>query len=423
VRVYALGIERDDTRLADGTERPDASSKRQLGFRADHSWAAGQLTVQGDAFEGGDDPGNILAPRMHGGNLLAHWDSRLADGSPYRLQAYYDVQARQDAQTLRNRSRAVDLQFTHEPWMPEGQTLLWGGGYRSGEDRNEPTPLIRFQPADRSLSWANLFVQHQWRVQRWQLTSGIKAERNSYTGLEWLPSLRLAYQHASDDSTWAALSRAVRAPARLDREFYFPGNPPFTVAGGAGFESETANVLELGHRGQAGPNLNYSVTAFRQQYQDLRAGRGTPTVVANRISGFSQGVEAWVQWQPLANARFSVGYLGLREKLHFDDAPTDTVSIPALGNDPRQQWKLRAQFDLPHRTELDLLVRHIGALPAPAVPAYTVTDLRLGWQVSRTLEVSLLARNLFDRRHAEFGPATSSSEFGRRLFLRLVFQL
>ena len=48
---------------------------------------------------------------------------------------------------------------------------------------------------------------------------------------------------------------------------------------------------------------------------------------------------------------------------------------------------------------------------------------RLGWQATPEIEVSLLAQNLFDKRHAEFNAANVASQFGRRLFLKVVFQL
>ena len=101
----------------------------------------------------------------------------------------------------------------------------------------------------------------------------------------------------------------------------------------------------------------------------------------------------------------------------------DGNGITALGNDPRSEWKLRAQFDLPYRLELDVLARRVGALPAPAVPAYTAVDLRLGWQATPRIELSLLAKNLLGDRHAEFNAPAVASEFGRRVFLRAVFQL
>ncbi|MCE3272870.1 MAG: hypothetical protein K0S57_3267 [Ramlibacter sp.] len=215
----------------------------------------------------------------------------------------------------------------------------------------------------------------------------------------------------------------MRAPARLDRDFFFPADPPFVIAGGADFQSEVANVLEIGHRGQAGRDLSYSFTAFHQQYEGLRAGIGTPSVVSNRIDGWSRGVEAWGQWQPHPRARLGAGLTTLRKKLHFASGPEDPVSIPNLGNDPEYQWQLRAQFDLPYRTELDLHLRRVGALPAPAVPAYTSLDARIGWQVTSRVEVSLLGQNLLNDRHAEFDAAATTSFFGRRIFVKVLVQL
>ncbi|RYZ06385.1 MAG: TonB-dependent receptor [Comamonadaceae bacterium] len=423
LRLYALTVDRGGTRMQDGSARPDGQSKQQLGFRADTPLHDGSLTVQGGIYRGGDDPASNLAPKMHGANLLARWDGRFAGGSPYRLQAYYDLQARDETITFRNRAESVDLQFTHEPQLGAGQQLLWGAGYRTGEDTNEGSLLVRFDPAERRLSWGNVFAQHQLRHARWQLTTGLKAERNTYTGVEWLPSLRLAYDHGGQASTWAALSRVVRAPARIDREFFLPGNPPYIIAGGPDFQSEVARVLEVGHRGQAGRDLSYSVTGFVQDYDRLRAGRGTPAVVANRIEGQSHGLEAWGRWQPMDKARLTVGYLGIHKDLRFSEGPPDTASIPSLGNDPRHQWTLRSQFDLPQRTELDLQLRRVSALPAPAVPGYTALDARLGWQVTPAVEISLLAQNLLGRDHREFEPAASGSWFGRRVILKVAVQL
>ncbi|MDB5856339.1 MAG: hypothetical protein JWQ76_28 [Ramlibacter sp.] len=424
LRLYALALDRDNTSRADGVERPDAAAKHQVGFRSDLALAPGQLTVQGDAFRGGDDPANGLAPKLHGGNLLARWDGRFAGGSPYRLQAYYDLQARDEALTFRNRAESVDLQFTHEPQLPPGQQLLWGAGYRTGRDSNDPSPALVFIPAERRLAWSNVFVQHQLKYGAWQFTVGAKVEHNTYTGYEFLPSLRVAYTHGTTGTTWGALSRTVRAPARIDRDFNFPARPPFLIRGGGeGFDSEVAKVLELGHRGQWGRNLSYSGTLFRQNFEGLRGGRGTPPQVANRIEGNVDGLEAWGQWQPAEAARFSLGYLGLRKDLRFSAPPVDPNGIANLGNDPRSQWSARAQFDLPYRIELDLMARHVGALPAPVVPAYTALDLRLGWQATPTLEFSLIAKNLLDDRHAEFNAVSVASQFGRRVFVRAVFQL
>jgi iron complex outermembrane receptor protein len=72
------------------------------------------------------------------------------------------------------------------------------------------------------------------------------------------------------DLLWASLARAVRTPSRLDRDF-FVLVPQLPLVGGPDFDSETADSFELGYRGSWAGRFNYSLTAFYQDYDDLRA--------------------------------------------------------------------------------------------------------------------------------------------------------
>jgi iron complex outermembrane receptor protein len=422
VRVYGLAIDKAATEMADGTRRDDDTRKHQAGFRADWSLGADSLTLQGDAWQGGDEPANNTAPVIRGGNLVARWESRSARGDTWRVHGSYDRAQRDDVTLFRNRASTWEVQLEHQPVLPEGHQLLWGGGYRVGDDTNDPSLFVRFDPVQRRLSWANVFAQYQRQWGKWQFTAGAKAERNSYSGVEFLPSVRAAYEHGPRSATWAAWSRVVRAPSRIDRDFFFPGTPPFFIVGGADFEPEVARVIELGHRGQAGRDVSYSATLFRQAYTGLRGGEGFPAAIANRFEGNVDGIEAWGQWQAARWARYFLGGTFLRKDLHESAPPADPVGIADLGNDPHGQWKFRAQFDVGPRTELDIQLRRVGALPQPAIPAYTALDLRLGFQVAPGLELSLIAQNALDRRHAEFEPVSSASFFGRTIFVKAVWQ-
>jgi len=422
VRVYVKSIDRDATELAGGARRDDDTHKQQVGFRADLTVGTDSLTLQGEAWRGGDSPANNTAPVIRGGNLVARWEGRTASGGTWRLQTFYDRAERDDVNLFRNRASTWDVQLVHQPALPDGHDLLWGGGYRMGRDANELSTFIRFDPPSRRLTWANLFAQYQRRIGPWQFTAGAKAERNSYTGVEFLPSLRAAYEHGPESATWAAWSRAVRAPSRIDRDFYFPANPPFLITGGQAFEPEVARVVEFGHRGQWGRNLSYSGTVFRQSYDGLRGGFAMPTQIVNRFEGEVDGIEAWAQWQAAPWARISLGTIHLRKDLRESSPPADPGGIANLGNDPRNQWKLRAQFDVGPRAELDLQLRRIGALPLPAIPAYTVLDLRAGLQVAPGLELALVAQNMLNRRHAEFEPVATTSHFGRTIFVKATWQ-
>ncbi|MEJ7929949.1 TonB-dependent receptor [Ramlibacter sp. AN1015] len=425
VRVWGLATDNGATTRLDGTDREDARSRRQVGFRADWTGTSGHLTLIGDLARAGDGEATRDAPNHHNGSLLARWAGRLGDGSAYSLQGYTALAERDERIALNNRSRVHDLEFRHEPRLATGGKLLWGFGARQADDINTPTQLVALEPADRTLRWAHLFVQHQRALSaRLTLTAGVKAERNSYTGLEWLPNLRLAWRHEPDQTSWAAVSRAVRAPSRIDRDLRLPGSPPYFIAGGPNFRSEVATVLEVGHHGRVRDGLTWSATLFHQRYDGLRAGipGQLPATVENLVDGYVQGVEAWSRWQMTRDWRLEAGGLVQRKRLRHPLEPGRTV-FPDLGNDPRSQWTLRSRHDLPRRVELDLALRRVGSLPAPAVPAYTALDLRLARQVSPTLRLALLGQNLLDARHVEFplDATESPSQIGRRLAFQIVW--
>lgn len=426
LRLYAMHTDRAGTRDLAGNALADETDRRQVGFRGDWDFGAqGRLTLQGDAFEGGPEASNNMASKISGGNLGGRYDSRMRDGSPWRVQLFLDRARRDDTNVFRNTSGTADLQFVHEPHRLGAHQWVWGGGYKRGDDENQPSPFVAFVPAARTLHWWNVFAQDQVQLDpRTELTVGLKAERNSYTGVEWLPTLRLARRHDAGGTSWGAVSRAVRAPSRIDREFFFPGQAPFIIVGGSNFESEVANVFELGHRGSLGRRLNYDVTVFRHRYSGLRAGGDVlPTQVENRVEGWAQGLEAWTTWSALPQWRLSAGYTRLHKKLHFSGGtPSNAdLSIANLGNDPQQQWKLRSRLDLGRQWAFDVDVRHVGRLPRPAIESYTAVDARLAWNLRPDLELSLVGQNLFDPDHAEFETATGS-QVPRQVWLKLVWQ-
>jgi iron complex outermembrane receptor protein len=83
---------------------------------------------------------------------------------------------------------------------------------------------------------------------------------------------------------------------------------------------------------------------------------------------------------------------------------------------PRHMALLESRTDLGSRTSFDLVVRHVGALEATRVPAYTALDARLAWRPHRELELAVVGQNLFDAHHPEFGPEATRSEVRRGLY-------
>lgn len=432
VRLYARTNRPDNTETAAGNDVPDANERHQLGFRADWAGSADTLTLQGDTYRTRAEHRGFVAGSFEltpietsGANLLGRWTRRLDGGSDLRVQAYLDRTEREDALLYKPRITLADLEMQHSLNIGEHK-VVWGGGYRRSKDTIDPGLFFAFVPASRTLRWTNLFVQDALALSSTlELTLGLKFEHNSYTGTETLPNLRLAWQPAANQLVWGALSRAVRAPARLDRDIRLPAaGPPYAIAGGPDFVSEVANVLELGYRAQPSTEWSYSATAFLHDWRGLRSGQRPPNaLVQNQIDGKTWGVEGWATWQALPAWRLSAGLSTLKKNLRLRPESTDPVGPSNMGDDPDHHWSLRSAFNPAAGQEFDVWLRRVGALPRLSVPAYTAVDARYGWRITREVELSLVGQNLFGASHPEYGAAPTRSEFGRSFMVWLRVEL
>lgn len=437
-RVYAKYFDRDPTSEIDGSARDDAWHKGQVGFRADWGHEGDRFSVHGNAYRGSEGqpaPGTLATGAVYepgrislsGANLTARWNHRLEGGSTLMLQAYYDRTERTVPPTFAETLDVVDLQLQHSMRPMGKHTLTWGAGYRYGMDRVTNSEYIAFLPADFNQAWASLFAQDEIVLdENLRLTLGARLERNDYTGNEFLPNARLAWKLAPDHLLWTAASRAVRAPSRLDRDTFIPASPPYLLAGGTGMRSEIATVYEVGYRGRPARRVSYSVTAFHADYDHLRSqeidSSGTFLFFGNKMEGTTRGLEMWATYQAAQNWRLSGGATLLDADLRRKPGSTDSVGSRAQGNDPGYQWLLRSTLDLTPRHEMDITLRRVGALPNPAISAYTAVDARLGWRINKNVELSMALQNLIGDAHPEFAQLNVQSEYGRSVFLELLWR-
>jgi iron complex outermembrane receptor protein len=425
-RVWAKETRRANTELTSGAPVRDESRMSHAGFRADRTSGADHVTVQGDLYQTRIDQAPA-GRRVSGANLLGRWARDLEGGARAQVQAYFDRAERDQPGTLRDSLDTWDLDFQHLSRPLPGHDLIWGGGWRLQDDDvdNTSPAALALLPAERRLVLWNLFAQHEQALGgRLKLTLGLKLEHNDYTGAEWLPNARLAFEPAANHLVWGAVSRTVRTPSRVDREFFTPGVAPFALAGGPNFKSEVAKVTEIGWRAQPRPSLSYAVTAFHHRFERLRSldlGPGGATF-NNNFEGRLTGLSAWAQWRVSERWRINGGYSHMRQHFQALAGTAPLGGTASLGNDPRQRWTLGTSIDAGTGMEIDLQLRHIGALPNPAVPAYTALDARWGWRVRPGLELSVALRNLGDPRHPEWGAAANRAEFERSVFVKAVWQ-
>lgn len=448
LRVYGKAMRLKDSDYADdsplfaGLSARDGWDRGQAGFRADWQRGDGGFTLQGDAYDGSAEARRFAGnPPIDasGMNLLARWNRLLEGGSELQVQAYYQWSDRDDNRLLQETAQVYDVEAKHS--VPFGaHRFVWGGGYRHAREETEPNQIFQFIPARRELNWSNVFAQGDIALPRdFTLTVGTRFERNHYTGWEMLPNARLGWQVNERNYLWTAVSRAVRAPARLDRDTYDNLNLPFFVLGGGqDFHAEEVTAYELGYRASPLRSLSLSVTAFYHEYDELKSAHrgpiaGFPITYDNAAAGRVKGIEAWSSWQATRAWRLSAGLLLQDKDLHLDDKATHYLqSLSELGADPNYQWTLRSSYSVTAQQELDIFVRRVGALPEavrtgapnfPHVDAYTAVDARYAWRPYRELELSVLARNIFDDEHVEFlGDSGTRVAIPRSIFVQAVWQ-
>jgi iron complex outermembrane receptor protein len=424
-RAYAKVIDRDATARADSQAVRDAWRRAQAGFRVDWAQAQDRFTVQGDTYSGDLDRPDALAA-IRGTNLLAHWQRALPQGGGLNLLAYFDRTERDFPGVYRETTDISNVELQHTLAPVGVHALTWGGSARQGHDHEENGTALAFLPAHLDQYWFSLFGQDEiaWHDD-WRLILGARLEHNDYTGHEFLPNVRLAWQPTETHLLWGAVSRVVRAPSRIDRDFHIPAQPPFLLAGNTTFASETAHVHELGYRTQATATTSYSVTLFHTLYDDLRTVELAPSgsfVIGNGMEGSTNGVEAWGRWQVTPRWRLSAGVTALEKRLRLKPGSINPGGTSSEGNDPEQTLQLRSLLNLSARHELDVTLRHVADLPNPAVPAHTALDAHWGWKLRPGLELAVVGQNLGDRRQPEFGRASTRSEIPASFLVSLSWQ-
>lgn len=424
-RVYGRFFDRFNTDLSGGATASDGWSKSQAGFRADWGSVANEFGVQGDAYRGSEDQPGAINAHLSGANLVGHWGYGLADGARIQWQAYIDNTEREVPGSFSERLNTYDIELLHSLSPMGMHSVSWGGGYRAAGDHVISNPLFAFLPNDLVLRWANLFAQDEMALSgdRLRLTLGGKLEHNPYSGYDFLPSARLAWKIEPNRLLWTAVSRAARAPSRIDRDLFAPPTSPFFLAGGPDFTSEISRVVEVGYRAEPSPRFSYSMSLYRSFNEHLRSVETVAPgqfVLGNKMKGTSTGFETWGSFQAAQNWRLSAGAIFIHQRLSFTADSTDT-NTSAAGDDPAHQWLLRSSLDLSGGAEFDVDLRRVGALPNPVVPAYTALNLRYGWQPWRDVEFAVIGQNLLDHSHPEFGTLATRSEIDRSLSFKATW--
>ena len=422
VRFYGHYYDRENLPPGLGPDVNDRFRGWQAGFRSDFAGSADHFTFQGDIFN--SDTGALPDDGDHGRNLLARWTRELSPGSSLRVQAYYDYFKRRvllvhdSLETFDS-----DVQYSREAGAHQ---IVAGVGLRTTRDEFiNNLNIFQLDPPSRRLWFFNLFAQDRIALSPdLSLTLGLKAERTTFTGVELLPNVRLAWHPNETNLLWAAVSRAIRTPSRIDRQLVaLP-----LLAEANDFVSEKLIAFEAGYRGQPTSWTTLSVSAFFNLYDDIRTteftGNPLPIQLRNGLHGHTYGLEAWGSGQVAPWWRLSLGLSTLWKDFALDPGRVDLAARDSLGHDPHYQLFARSQFDLADRLSLNAGLRWIGRIDAnPGIAAYVEADGRVAYQLTNNLELFVAGRNLLHRTHAESDDVQRAQLSERSVYggTRLIF--
>ncbi len=455
-RVYGMAFGRAAEFHPDHSEF-DAWQMGQAGFRTDWQQdTRDSLTFQGDIYKGyaGErvqvslyaPPSIETIDQPHddaGGDLLVRWRRQVDEDSDFQFQAYYDRTSQLSPQLDETRN-TVDVDFLYHRKLAHRHDILLGAGARWSPDSiTQKFETLDFEPHQETDSIYSWFLQDQISIvpTKLSLIVGSKFEHNNYSGFEIQPNVRAIWTPTAHQSLWAAVTRAVRTPSRLDTDLQLtdflgqtPGNPPLylRVVGNTKFESEQFLGTEVGYRTLVVKKLYVDVSFFHNDYNDLY-GYGPESVLVeippppspepprvvlqlpltNATKGDTDGVEIAPDWKPFKwwelKGSYSFLHLVVENNAHAG-AFNSLITAADNGSSPHHQVEMQSLFNLPKGFEFDSTYRYVSALPAqtampagPSVGDYSSFDVRLGWHPYHNLELSFTGQNLLQDHHAEFG--------------------
>ncbi|MCB1768094.1 MAG: TonB-dependent receptor, partial [Candidatus Competibacteraceae bacterium] len=384
---------------------------------------------------------------FRGGYLLSRWERETGPNAGYTVQAYLEQQQHPERLLSAQDIDTFDLEFQQRFAIGERQDMIWGLGYRRISDDITDSIYVIVDPAKRTNQLFSAYFQDDITLvpDHWRLTLGSRFDHNDYTGFEVQPNARLLWTPNSHTSVWAAVSRVVRTPSRMDSDGRFwlinaplgelvQPLPPFLdpdqpvaiiLQGSSDFDAERMTGLDVGWRRQWSSALSLDVAGFYYDYDQLRSFSSSldfsnpplitvEQLMANESDARLYGLELTADWRPHTDWRLQANYSWIKKM-----GRGDGLAFP-----PTHQFSLLSTWAFQPAWQWDVWLRYVSAIEDPgyATPAYANLDMRLAWKVQRDLEISLVGQNLLDQTHPEFASQYIQSvpaEIERGVYLKL----
>lgn len=425
-RFYGKYRNFDNSSLLSGADADDAWQMGSAGFRFDsRQTSKNHYVIQGDIYNGTADAAPVGIPASLstqsnqddalGGNIMAKWNYALSPKGTVNMQAYIDYDER-DFPALHQKRLTFDVEAQYSHDFNKRNEMIVGAGYRLFKDTLTSRPingelLLDYTPNESYNHLYNIFVQHKYGIipDKLYITTGTKLEHNYFTDTEIQPNMRLAWHPSFDSTVWGGVSRSVRIPSRAERtiELVAAGTSPNFIrqVGNPDFESEEMIAYEMGYRFRPQKTVKVDMTAFYNDYDNLRSFEPNGSVnipVDNNAYGDVFGGEVLLEWSVQPNWQLIASYSYLEMQLHVNEGSSDIFSEADEERSPNHQVTLRSHVNLPNDWEWDMIAYYTDELSDFGIDDYVRLDARIGWNPIKDMNISITGQNLLDDTHQEF---------------------
>ncbi len=454
-RIYGTSNDWLPTVNAAGEANYDAWSLTQGSMRFD--WNPSQkdtVTFDGEGYSGRiRDVVPIFTPTstvatqqgsngvVKGGHILGEWKRSFNDRSNTDVLGYCDWTDRIGAAGTEFRD-TCNLDFQYRFSFTPRHTLTWGGSILTTGDLWDDTFTIRITPSYKRDTTYSALLQYDVILipDKLRLIAGSKFEHNPYTGFEYQPQVRAVWTPNNQNTLWAAASRAIGTPNRIDEGLLdrinhinpLPPPPEFLLySGDTGVVSEILHAFEVGYRYEWKQNFSLDATVYYNDYDGL-AGLSAPgapiinpspffidlpvRVINEQGASQTHGLELFAKYTPVRMWTLSAGITELR-----GTSPPGT-GYPAVADNPLHEVIVQSKLDLTRIVNFDAAYFYNDAI-SHLLPPLNRVDLGFSTRPIHGFTFSVWGRNLQEDQHQEAIPAADlGGDIRRSVIFKVIWE-
>ena len=323
--------------------------------------------------------------------------------------------------------RQYDVELQHSFSLGAKNVITWGVNYRNNQLWSRISGNVdefnaeiaagnhaqRFKQEHKDKF--GMFLQDDFKIfDNLIFTTGLKIERNNFTGTNLSPRASLVYSPLKDHTFRASYSRAYRTPTFLEDAgffnigFAFDENgrktTPITLFGKVGSDDlrpERLDSFELGYQGTFFDKLDLNLEAYFTRYKNIITFQTTELDNTSRAD--TLGFEISLKYHVASWLDLYTNYSFINFNAKIADGPFENGSPDDTTPDQKANFGMRFKFNNGISANVDLHYVDKIKIFEQDIDDYLRIDIRLAktfWDGRG--EFSIIGQNLQEDKHAEF---------------------